>query len=171
MGVLAGFREIAMIGLHFAGIVRRMLWRFTGKSTRLEAYSILYANMEFPEDLKYTQDHEWVRVGDDGTATVGITAYAASELGDIVYLDIESVDETLGQNDPFGSIEAVKTVSDLFMPISGTVTEFNEALEDAPETVNEDCYGEGWIIKMTIGSEEELSGLMDAAAYKETINQ
>ncbi|MCL4105835.1 UNVERIFIED_CONTAM: hypothetical protein GTU68_012473 [Idotea baltica] len=127
--------------------------------------------MEFPEDLKYTADHEWVRVDGDGIATVGITAYAASELGDIVYLDVESVDETLDKEAAFGSIEAVKTVSDLFMPVSGTVTEFNEALEDAPETVNGDCYGEGWIIKISLGSPEELEGLMDVAAYKETIAQ
>lgn len=127
--------------------------------------------MEFPDDLKYTQDHEWVRVDGDGNVTVGITAYAASELGDIVYLDVESVDETLDKEETFGSIEAVKTVSDLFMPLSGTVTEFNEALEDTPEIVNADCYGEGWIIKMSLSSPDELEGLMDVAAYKETINQ
>ena len=127
--------------------------------------------MEFPADLKYTKDHEWIRVNDDNTATVGITAYATSELGDIVYLDVESVDETIEQDGVFGSIEAVKTVSDMFMPVSGTVTEFNEALEDAPETVNEDPYGAGWIIKMSIGDPAEVEDLMDAAAYQEAIGQ
>ena len=125
--------------------------------------------MEFPAELKYTKDHEWIRVNDDNTATVGITAYATSELGDIVYLDVESVDETIEQDGVFGSIEAVKTVSDMFMPVSGTVTEFNEALEDSPETVNEDPYGEGWIIKMSIGDPSELEGLMDSATYQEAI--
>ena len=126
--------------------------------------------MEFPEDLKYTKDHEWIRVEGD-VATVGITAYAASELGDIVYLDIESVDETLDENAVFGSVEAVKTVSDLFMPVSGTVTEWNEALEDAPETVNTDPYGEGWLIKIAISNPGELDELMDAATYQESIGQ
>ena len=125
--------------------------------------------MEFPAELKYTKDHEWIRVNDDNTATVGITAYATSELGDIVYLDVESVDETIEQDGVFGSIEAVKTVSDMFMPDSGTVTEFNKALEDSPETVNEDPYGEGWIIKMSIGDPSELEGLMDSATYQEAI--
>lgn len=127
--------------------------------------------MEFPDDLKYTADHEWVRVNDDNTATVGITAFATSELGDIVYLDVESVDETLAKEEAFGSIEAVKTVSDLFMPISGTVTEFNEALEDEPETVNSDPYGDGWLIKIAISDASELESLMDVAAYKESIGQ
>lgn len=126
--------------------------------------------MEFPDDLKYTKDHEWVRV-DGENATVGITAYAASELGDIVYVDIESVDEALSQNDVFGSVEAVKTVSDLFMPVSGTVTAANETLEDAPETVNEDPYGEGWMITMTLSDPSELDGLMDASEYKDMIGQ
>lgn len=127
--------------------------------------------MEFPEDLKYTKDHEWLRVNDDNTATVGITAYATSELGDIVYLDVESVDETLDQHDAFGSIEAVKTVSDLFMPVSGTVTEFNEALEDDPELVNNDPYGEGWLIKISISDPDQVAELMDVATYKEQIGQ
>jgi glycine cleavage system H protein len=127
--------------------------------------------MEFPDDLKYTADHEWVRVNDDNTATVGITAFATSELGDIVYLDVESVDETLGKEEAFGSIEAVKTVSDLFMPISGTVSEFNETLEDEPETVNSDPYGEGWLIKIAMSDVSELESLMDVAAYKESIGQ
>ena len=127
--------------------------------------------MEFPDDLKYTKDHEWIRVHDDNTATVGITAFATSELGDIVYLDVESVDETIEQDGTFGSIEAVKTVSDLFMPVSGKVLEFNEALEDAPETVNDDPYGEGWIIKLELTNPEELDELADSPAYQEMIAQ
>lgn len=124
--------------------------------------------MEFPEDLRYTEDHEWVRVEGD-IATVGITAYAASELGDIVYLDIESMDEDLEQGGVFGSIEAVKTVSDLFMPISGTVLEKNEALDDAPETVNEDPYGKGWMIKIKVSNPEELESLMASEAYSASV--
>lgn len=127
-------------------------------------------DMEFPEDLKYTKDHEWIRVEGD-EATVGITAYAASELGDIVYLDIESVDETLDEGETFGSVEAVKTVSDLFMPVSGTVTEKNEDLDDEPETVNSDPYGAGWLIKIQMSNLEELNELMDAETYKKSIGQ
>ena len=127
--------------------------------------------MEFPDDLKYTKDHEWIRVHDDNTATVGITAFATSELGDIVYLDVESVDETIEQDGTFGSIEAVKTVSDLFMPVSGKVLEFNEALADTPEMVNKDPYGEGWIIKLELTNPEELDELADSPAYQEMIAQ
>lgn len=124
--------------------------------------------MEFPEDLKYTKDHEWISVGEDGVATVGITAYAASELGDIVYLDVESVDETIDKDEPFGSIEAVKTVSDLFMPVSGTVVEFNEELEDNPEAINADPYA-AWIIKVKDFDADQLGTLMDVNAYKEQL--
>jgi glycine cleavage system H protein len=124
--------------------------------------------MNIPENLKYTKDHEWVRI-EDGIATVGITDFAQSELGDIVYVDVESLDETLDQNEVFGSVEAVKTVSDLFMPLSGEVTEFNEALEDAPEKVNSDPYGEGWMIKIKVSDSTETEGLLDASGYKELI--
>lgn len=126
--------------------------------------------MEFPDDLKYTKDHEWVRIEGE-TAHVGITAYAASELGDIVYVDIEAIGDEVEKDGVFGSVEAVKTVSDLFMPLSGTVETANEDLEDAPETVNEDPYGKGWMITMTLSNPSELEGLMDAAAYKESIGQ
>ena len=105
--------------------------------------------MNIPEDLKYTKDHEWIRV-EGNMATVGITDYAQNELGDIVYVDVETDGEVLAQEDVFGSIEAVKTVSDLFLPASGTVTEFNAALDSAPELVNKDPYGEGWIIKVSL---------------------
>ncbi len=126
--------------------------------------------MDFPEELKYTKDHEWIRVEGD-VATVGITAYAASELGDIVYVDIESEDEELDAEESFGSVEAVKTVSDLYMPVSGTVIEKNEAIDDTPEIVNEDPYGEGWMIKIQMSNPGEIDGLMTADLYKESIAQ
>ena len=124
--------------------------------------------MNFPENLKYTKDHEWVSLK-NGIATVGITDFAQSELGDIVYIDIEGLDETLDQNEVFGSVEAVKTVSDLFMPVSGEVIEFNEDLEDAPENVNTDPYGAGWMIKIKVSDPSETEGLLDASGYKELI--
>jgi len=124
--------------------------------------------MNFPENLKYTKDHEWVSV-ENGVATVGITDFAQSELGDIVYIDIEGLDETLDQNEVFGSVEAVKTVSDLFMPVSGEVIEFNEELEDAPENVNSDPYGAGWMIKIKVSDMAETEALLDAAGYKALI--
>lgn len=124
--------------------------------------------MNIPEELKYTKDHEWVRIDGD-VATIGITDFAQGELGDIVYVDIETVDETIAQNEVFGSVEAVKTVSDLFMPLSGEIIEFNESLEDAPEKVNSDAYGEGWMIKMKITDSTEIVSLLDASGYKEII--
>jgi glycine cleavage system H protein len=124
--------------------------------------------MNYPDNLKYTKDHEWVRVEGD-MVYVGITAYAQHELGDIVYVEIETEGETLQSEEVFGTVEAVKTVSDLFMPISGEVVEINEALADAPETVNADPYGEGWMIKVKLTNASELDALMDADAYKELI--
>jgi glycine cleavage system H protein len=124
--------------------------------------------MNFPENLKYTKDHEWVSV-ENGIATVGITDFAQSELGDIVYIDIDGLDESLDQNEVFGSVEAVKTVSDLFMPVSGELIEFNEDLEDAPENVNTDPYGSGWMIKIKVSDMAETEALLDAAGYKELI--
>ena len=124
--------------------------------------------MNVPENLKYTKDHEWIKI-EDGVATVGITDFAQGELGDIVYVDIESVDETIDRNEVFGSVEAVKTVSDLFMPLSGEVIEFNESLEDTPEKVNSDPFGDGWMIKIKISDNSQLDDLLDAAAYKEVI--
>lgn len=121
--------------------------------------------MNIPADLKYTQDHEWIKIDGD-IATVGITDFAQGELGDIVYVEIETEGEELDKEEVFGSVEAVKTVSDLFMPVSGEITEFNEALEASPETVNEDPYGEGWMIKIKMSDTSELDGLMDADAYK-----
>ncbi|GGE04756.1 glycine cleavage system protein GcvH [Psychroflexus salis] len=125
--------------------------------------------MNIPADLKYTKDHEWVKIEGD-TAIVGITDFAQSELGDIVYVEVETVDETLDQDEVFGSVEAVKTVSDLFLPITGKIIAFNENLEDEPEKVNEDPYGEGWMIKMKFTNQDELNNLMDAEAYKAHID-
>lgn len=124
--------------------------------------------MNIPEDLKYTKDHEWIKIEND-IVTVGITDFAQGELGDIVYVDIETVDETFDQNEVFGSVEAVKTVSDLFMPLTGEIIEFNEDLEDTPEKVNTDPYGDGWMIKIKISDNSQLDSLLDASAYKEII--
>ena len=121
--------------------------------------------MQFPDNLKYSKDHEWIRVEGD-EAYVGITAFAAGELGDIVFVDVDTEGESLDKDEVFGSVEAVKTVSDLFLPVSGEVLEFNEALEDAPESVNDDPYGDGWMVKIKIADASELNGLMDAAAYE-----
>ncbi|MEX1383448.1 glycine cleavage system protein GcvH [Lutibacter sp.] len=120
--------------------------------------------MSIPAELKYTKDHEWVRVEGD-LATIGITHFAQGELGDIVYVDVDTLDETIEKDEVFGSVEAVKTVSDLLMPISGEVTEFNEALEDEPEKVNTDPYGEGWMIKITISDASQLEELLSAEDY------
>jgi glycine cleavage system H protein len=124
--------------------------------------------MNIPANLKYTKDHEWLRMDGD-TAVVGITDYAQGELGDIVYVEVEALDDALGQDDVFGTVEAVKTVSDLFLPVSGTITAFNDALADAPELVNTDPYGDGWMVKMTIEDASQLDKLLDAAAYQELI--
>jgi glycine cleavage system H protein len=121
--------------------------------------------MNFPDNLLYTKDHEWVRIEGD-TAFIGITDFAQHELGDIVYVDINTVGKSVSQNEVFGTVEAVKTVSDLFSPLSGNVTEFNSALESAPELVNSDAYGQGWMIKLTGFNQDEVAGLMSAADYK-----
>ena len=124
--------------------------------------------MNTPAELKYTKDHEWIRI-ENNVATIGITDFAQSELGDIVFVDIDTVDDDLSAGDVFGSVEAVKTVSDLFLPISGTVIEFNEALEDQPELVNNDPYGEGWIIKLKFEEGADMSELLSAQEYQETL--
>jgi glycine cleavage system H protein len=125
--------------------------------------------MNFPENLLYTKDHEWIRVEGD-TAYVGVTDFAQKELGDIVYVDIASKGKTVKQHDVFGTVEAVKTVSDLFMPLTGDVLEVNSKLDAAPESVNNDPYGDGWMIKTSIANKAELDGLMKAADYKALIN-
>ncbi len=124
--------------------------------------------MNIPAELKYTKDHEWVKIEGD-TAIVGITDFAQSELGDIVFVDVESVDEELNVGDVFGSVEAVKTVSDLYLPVSGKVIEFNEDLESEPELVNTDPYGKGWIIKLKIANDADQSELLSAEQYQEVI--
>ena len=124
--------------------------------------------MNIPSELKYTKDHEWVKVEGD-TATIGITDFAQKELGDIVYVDVDTVDETVEVEEVFGSVEAVKTVSDLFMPLSGEVIEFNEELEDEPELVNSDPYGKGWMIKVKISDASQIDELLSAEAYLELI--
>jgi glycine cleavage system H protein len=124
--------------------------------------------MNIPSELKYTKDHEWIRIEGD-TATVGITDYAQGELGDIVYIEIETEGESLGKEEVFGTVEAVKTVSDLFMPVGGEVIEVNSALSDAPETVNQDPYGAGWMVKIKLSDPSELDDLMSAADYKAEI--
>jgi len=121
--------------------------------------------MNIPSDLKYTKDHEWIKIDGD-TITVGITDFAQSELGDIVYVEVETVDETLDAEEVFGTVEAVKTVSDLFLPVSGEIIEFNESLEDEPEKVNTDPYGEGWMIKVKCSDTSQLDDLMSADDYK-----
>lgn len=126
--------------------------------------------MNFPENVKYSSDHEWVRV-EGNAAYVGITDFAQGELGEIVYVDVTTEGETLGLGEVFGSIEAVKTVSDLMMPIGGEVLEVNTKLEDAPELVNSDPFGEGWIIRIAVDNADELSDLMSAAEYKEFIGK
>jgi glycine cleavage system H protein len=125
--------------------------------------------MNIPTELKYTKDHEWVKIDGD-IATVGITEFAQSELGDIVYVEIETVGENIEQEEVFGSVEAVKTVSDLFMPLSGEILEFNESLESNPELVNSDPYGEGWMIKVKISEVSQIDGLLDSAAYEGIIH-
>lgn len=124
--------------------------------------------MNIPSELKYTKDHEWISIEGD-VATVGITDFAQGELGDIVYVEVETLDETLDQEEVFGTVEAVKTVSDLFLPLSGEIIEFNEALEDEPEKVNSDPYGEGWMIKIKIADASQVDDLMSDEDYKALI--
>jgi len=124
--------------------------------------------MNIPSELKYTKDHEWVKIEGD-IAVVGITDFAQRELGDIVYVDVETLDETVDKDEVFGTVEAVKTVSDLIMPLTGEVTEFNEDLQDNPETVNTDPYGSGWMIKIKISNTTEIDNLLSADAYKEVV--
>ena len=122
--------------------------------------------MEIRENLKYTKDHEWISIDGD-IATVGITDFAQSELGDIVYVEVDTIDENLNKDDVFGTVEAVKTVSDLFLPVSGEILEFNESLNDNPELINESPYDEGWIIKMKVENSDQLSELLDSKSYSE----
>lgn len=126
--------------------------------------------MNIPAELKYTKDHEWIKI-EGNIATVGITDFAQSELGDIVYVDITTIGQEVAQHEVFGTVEAVKTVSDLFMPITGKVKEMNTALDTSPEKVNEDAYGEGWMVKVEMTNPAEADGLLSADAYKELIGK
>jgi len=126
--------------------------------------------MNIPEDLLYTEDHEWIKIDGD-IVTIGVTDFAQGELGDIVYVEIETEGDTIGKGEIFGTIEAVKTVSDLFMPLSGTIEEFNEELESEPEIVNSDPYGDGWMVKIKFSDPSEKDELLSASAYKELIGQ
>jgi glycine cleavage system H protein len=125
--------------------------------------------MKFPADLRYTKDHEWIRLDGD-IATIGITDFAQRELGDIVYVEVETIGKELDAGDVFGTVEAVKTVSDLFLPVSGTITELNPALANAPELVNNDPYGEGWMVKMKVSKSADINTLMDVKAYEHIVS-
>ena len=125
--------------------------------------------MNVPKDLKYTKDHEWIKI-DGEIATIGITDFAQGELGDIVYVEVDTIDETLEKEEVFGTVEAVKTVSDLFMPISGKIIEFNESLEANPEKVNEDPYNEGWMIKIKVSDRSEVADLLSPSDYENSIS-
>ena len=124
--------------------------------------------MNFPDNLRYTKDHEWILL-EGNTATIGITDFAQRELGDIVYVEVETIGKTLMAEAVFGTVEAVKTVSDLYLPVSGTINEVNPALGDSPELVNSDPYGEGWMVKMTVNNPDDVKELMDAAAYTKLV--
>lgn len=124
--------------------------------------------MNFPSELRYTKDHEWIKL-DGNVATIGITDYAQRELGDIVYVEVETIGKALKAGDVFGTVEAVKTVSDLFLPVDGTITELNKDLANSPESVNNDPYGAGWMIKMTVNDPADVAKLMDASAYEAVV--
>lgn len=125
--------------------------------------------MSIPSELKYTKEHEWIRDNGDGTATIGITDFAQGELGDIVYVELNDTGESYGQDDVFGTVEAVKTVSELFMPVAGEVVEINEELENEPELVNEDPYGKGWMVKIKPDNPDDLNSLLSADDYEQVI--
>ena len=125
--------------------------------------------MDFPEELRYTADHEWIRMKDDGTAVVGITDFAQHELGDVVFVDITALGQSLTKGDVFGSVEAVKTVSDLFLPMDGEITELNPAIEKSPELLNSDPYGEGWIVRLKTAEADQSDDLLTADAYRELV--
>ena len=127
-------------------------------------------NMNFPANLRYTKDHEWISMGSNNVATIGITDFAQRELGDIVYVEVDTIGKDLKAGDVFGTVEAVKTVSDLFLPVNGTVTELNPGLANSPESVNNDPYGTGWMVKMTVKNPADVDTLMDAAAYEAMVS-
>lgn len=125
--------------------------------------------MNFPAELSYTEDHEWIRIEDDGTAVIGVTDFAQHELGDIIYIDVTTVGQSLAKGEVFGAVEAVKTVSDLFLPIEGEILELNPAIEKSPELLNSDPYGEGWIVRLQPADASQRDGLLTADAYQELV--
>ncbi len=127
------------------------------------------SELDYPDDLRYTSDHEWIREGSDGTVRVGITAYAQNALGDVVYVSMPTVGDTVAAGDSCGEVESTKSVSDIYAPVSGEITAVNDALDGSPELINSDPYGEGWIYEVRLSDAGELAGLMDAAAYAESI--
>jgi glycine cleavage system H protein len=143
-------------------------WNFWINGNHAYFWEINKSKMNFPSDLKYTKEHEWVRVEGD-VATIGITEFAQSELGDIVFIDINTIGDSIGQDEIFGAVEAVKTVSDLFMPISGEVLEKNDDLDSSPESVNSDPYGAGWMIKVKMSNPSEMDGLLSAETYRDMV--
>ena len=147
-----------------------LAWLNSNNYEKLNTFGTNRKKLNIPVNLQYTKDHEWVKVEGE-TATIGITDFAQGELGDIVYVEIETEGETLSLGDTFGTVEAVKTVSDLFMPVSGKVTAINEILEDNPEIINEDPYEKGWMIKVAVNSESGLEQLLTSGAYKELIGE
>lgn len=146
-----------------------MISAFPDFSLSLRSQNLKQSKMNFPENLKYTKDHEWVRIEGD-IAIIGITDFAQDQLGDIVYVEIETVGDTLAEHASFGTVEAVKTVSDLFMPVSGTVEEFNSKLDTNPELVNKDAYGDGWMIKVKMSNPSEADGLLSSADYQKLVH-
>jgi glycine cleavage system H protein len=126
--------------------------------------------MNFPENLRYTKDHEWIRIEDGDIAVIGITEYAQDQLGDIVYVEVETIGKTLAAETVFGTVEAVKTVSDLYLPVNGVITELNPALANSPELVNTDPYGKGWMVKLKVSNPADIDKLLDAAAYQAVVN-
>lgn len=141
----------------------------SGPSYRILWVQINSPTMNFPAELSYTEDHEWIRIEADGTAVVGITEFAQNELGDIIFIDVTTVGQTLAKGDVFGAVEAVKTVSDLFLPIEGEILELNPAIEKSPELLNSDPYGEGWIIRLKPADSSQQAGLLTADAYGELV--
>lgn len=158
------------MGIHDCSIIRILNPNLSCTDQRKKNVTLNIRTMNHPKELKYTKEHEWIRDNGDGTVTVGITDFAQSELGDIVFVEIDKLGEKLEINEVFGTVEAVKTVSELFMPLSGEVTEWNEDLEDDPEAINEDPYGKGWMIKITMSDPGQLKDLLSVEDYEQIIS-
>lgn len=157
-----------MNGLIFSANCEKFFFCFVHSRLVYSYLCLKCLTMNFPSNLRYTKDHEWIKL-EGNIATIGITDFAQRELGDIVYVDVDTIGKELEAGEVFGTVEAVKTVSDLFLPVSGTITELNSALSDAPESVNNDPYGEGWMVKMTVKNLADVDDLLDAAAYEQVV--